>query len=380
MEARANNVALAPLQYALALPLQAAALSEASWAHLLFFCGFATLTVNLAATAKPIRNLSEQELTMQQAVLAPIAASALLLGLYALIVYYDFDPSKIYRLSVCSLALWAVRDLAVQAVAAAARTAGLTTAPLPPEASVLTGSEEEEEEEAPPLFTQAERGVALALSLALVGDYAWSAGTSAGGGLTAWQLIEQNLLAWSLAMFSIGVVSLRTFTTAAVFLSGLFCYDIFWVFSTDVMMTVAMKVDAPVKLLAINPTASAYPYAALGLGDIAIPAFFCSLMHQYDLALASDATSPDAPPPPYRRNAVLAYALGLCATFWANENLQRGQPALLYLVPAVIGSALLTARRRGEVPQLLAFEAPVTSDRIPLDLAMLSEEQRNPVR
>ena len=37
-------------------------------------------------------------------------------------------------------------------------------------------------------------------------------------------------------------------------------------------------------------------------------------------------------------------------------------------------------RRRGEVPQLLAFEAPVTSDRIPLDLAMLSEEQRNPVR
>lgn len=35
----------------------------------------------------------------------------------------------------------------------------------------------------------------------------------------------------------------------AVLLSGLFVYDIFWVFGTPVMVTVAKSLDAPIKLL-----------------------------------------------------------------------------------------------------------------------------------
>lgn len=68
------------------------------------------------------------------------------------------------------------------------------------------------------------------------------------------------------------------------------------------------------------------------------------------------------------------------SAFWANENLQRGQPALLYRVPAVVGSAVFTAwrRARGELEELWRFETAVTKDRIPLDLAMLSEEERKP--
>jgi minor histocompatibility antigen H13 len=70
------------------------------------------------------------------------------------------------------------------------------------------------------------------------------------------------------------------------------------------------------------------------------------------------ADDPDAPPPPYQRNAVAAYAVGLVAAFAANELVRRGQPALLYLVPATLGSALLTAAHRNELRTLLAFEAP----------------------
>ena len=208
-----------------------------------------------------------------------------------------------------------------------------------------------------------------------------SASTAGAGLPSAWNIIEQNLIAWALALFSISIVSLRTFTTALVFLSGLFVYDIFWVFSTDVMMTVVMKIDAPVKLVAFNAPGAANPFSVLGLGDIAIPAFFCALMRQLDEALiATGSAAEGETPPPYCRNAVLAYPLGLCAAFWANENLQRGQPALLYLVPAVVGSALLTAWGRGELQELLGFEATVTGDRIPLDLVMLDEAQRNPER
>jgi hypothetical protein len=42
-------------------------------------------------------------------------------------------------------------------------------------------------------------------------------------------------------MVSLGAISLGSFQTGAILLAGLFCYDIFWVFGTDVMMTVATK-------------------------------------------------------------------------------------------------------------------------------------------
>lgn len=36
---------------------------------------------------------------------------------------------------------------------------------------------------------------------------------------------------------SIGLISISSFTTAATLLAGLFCYDIFWVFGTEVMVS-----------------------------------------------------------------------------------------------------------------------------------------------
>ena len=45
-------------------------------------------------------------------------------------------------------------------------------------------------------------------------------------------------------MFSIG-----SFKIAAILLVGLFFYDVFWVFGTPVMVTVAKKLDGPIKLL-----------------------------------------------------------------------------------------------------------------------------------
>lgn len=140
------------------------------------------------------------------------------------------------------------------------------------------------------------------------------------------------------------------------------------------------------KLLAVNPPEASYPFALLGLGDVAIPAFFVALMQQLDRELANETaetaetTGGETAGGAYRRNATLGYALGLCAAFYANANIRAGQPALLYLVPAVLGSALLTACSRGELERLLAFEAPVTGDSVPLDLALLSEEERNPAK
>ena len=63
-------------------------------------------------------------------------------------------------------------------------------------------------------------------------------------------------------------------------------------------------------------------------------------------------------PSPYFRNALIGYGLGLAVTFVANEVTKAGQPALVYLIPAVISSALLTAQSRGEVLALVDFKSP----------------------
>ena len=58
-----------------------------------------------------------------------------------------------------------------------------------------------------------------------------------------------NVLASAIALLSIGTIRIESFAVACALLSGLFFYDIYWVFFSEVMMTVATKVDAPIKFL-----------------------------------------------------------------------------------------------------------------------------------
>jgi len=117
------------------------------------------------------------------------------------------------------------------------------------------------------------------------------------------------VIAWALAMTSLGAISLGSFQTAAILLAGLFCYDIFWVFGTDVMMTVATKVEAPVKFLYTAPPPAEgaemreYPFSVLGLGDIVIPGLFVRFMSKLDAALQPAKFS-------YFGAATAAYAFG----------------------------------------------------------------------
>ena len=45
------------------------------------------------------------------------------------------------------------------------------------------------------------------------------------------------------------VISLESFQAAAALVTGLFFYDAFFVFKSDVMVTVATQIEAPAKLL-----------------------------------------------------------------------------------------------------------------------------------
>ncbi|KAG5517404.1 hypothetical protein RHGRI_037967 [Rhododendron griersonianum] len=150
----------------------------------------------------------------------------------------------------------------------------------------------------------------------------------------------------------IEMLSLGSFKTGAILLCGLFVYDIFWVFFTPVMVSVAKSFDAPIKLL--FPTAdSARPFSMLGLGDIVIPGIFVALALRFDVSRGKKSQ--------YFNSAFLGYAVGVVLTIIVMNWFQAAQPALLYIVPAVIGFLAVHCIWNGDVKQLLAFDESKTA-------------------
>merc|ERR1719410_1017802 len=85
--------------------------------------------------------------------------------------------------------------------------------------------------------------------------------------------------------------SLGTYKIGAILLVGLFFYDIFWVFGTEVMVTVAKSLDGPIKILfprtlVPDPETGKLDMSLLGLGDIVIPGFFLALLLRFDAHMA----------------------------------------------------------------------------------------------
>lgn len=173
-----------------------------------------------------------------------------------------------------------------------------------------------------------------------------------------------NILGICFCIQGIQRFSLGTYKIGAILLVGLFFYDIFWVFGTDVMVTVAKNLDGPIKILfprSLTPSEETgkIDLALLGLGDIVIPGFFLSLLLRFD---AHQAKLPVAYtdvhasfPKPYFHSCLIAYILGMCTTMAVMIFFEAAQPALLYLVPACLISSLGCAAMRGEITELLAY-------------------------
>jgi minor histocompatibility antigen H13 len=60
-------------------------------------------------------------------------------------------------------------------------------------------------------------------------------------------------------------------------------------------------------------------------------------------------------PKPYFHASIAGYAFGMLATLAVLVWFRHGQPALLYLVPTVVGSIFATAWARGEMKELLMY-------------------------
>jgi minor histocompatibility antigen H13 len=180
--------------------------------------------------------------------------------------------------------------------------------------------------------------------------------------------VMNNVLGICFCLKGIERFSLGTYKIGAILLVGLFFYDIFWVFGTDVMVTVAKSLDGPIKILfprTLTPDAitGKIQLSLLGLGDIVIPGFFLALLLRFDAHNANLSYFPinvhASFPKPYFHSALIGYIAGMATTMFVMIKFNAAQPALLYLVPACLGSSFLTAIVRGEVKALLAYSEEV---------------------
>jgi len=166
--------------------------------------------------------------------------------------------------------------------------------------------------------------------------------------------IANNLFGLAFSVQGVAMLSLGSYKVGCILLGGLFFYDIFWVFGTDVMVTVAKSFDAPIKLLFPKVLfAETLEFSMLGLGDIVIPGVFIALLLRFDALRCAKKKSFSKL---YFYTCYISYFLGLVTTIAIMHVFKAAQPALLYLVPACIGSSFLLAVVRGELSLLFSYE------------------------
>ncbi|VWU48535.1 signal peptide peptidase, putative [Hepatocystis sp. ex Piliocolobus tephrosceles] len=180
--------------------------------------------------------------------------------------------------------------------------------------------------------------------------------------------ITHNILAVSFCFQAITLVILSNFMIAFLLLSGLFIYDIFWVFGNDVMITVAKSFEAPVKLL-FPVSQNPLHYSMLGLGDIIIPGIVISLCLRYDFynhrnkiykgnskKMFNDISIHEEFKKYYFYTITIMYQLGLVLTYCMLFYFQHAQPALLYLVPACILAIIGCSLYKREFKMMIKYQ------------------------
>eukprot|EP00929_Paragymnodinium_shiwhaense_P085088 TRINITY_DN4554_c0_g1_i1.p1 TRINITY_DN4554_c0_g1~~TRINITY_DN4554_c0_g1_i1.p1 ORF type:complete len:527 (+),score=101.08 TRINITY_DN4554_c0_g1_i1:140-1720(+) len=144
---------------------------------------------------------------------------------------------------------------------------------------------------------------------------------------------------------------------ATVLLSIMFFFDIFWVFISPLLFrgkSVMVEVakgggtgESVPMLLRLPPFGEEFgSYRMLGFGDIALPGLLISYLRRHDILSERGGCNG------YFVPAVVGYFIGLVATICALTIMRMGQPALLYLVPATLGTSHVLGYMRGETLDL----------------------------
>ncbi|XP_055121189.1 minor histocompatibility antigen H13 isoform X2 [Symphalangus syndactylus] len=143
--------------------------------------------------------------------------------------------------------------------------------------------------------------------------------------------IANNLFGLAFSLNGVELLHLNNVSTGCILLGGLFIYDVFWVFGTNVMVTVAKSFEAPIKLVfpqdLLEKGLEANNFAMLGLGDVVIPGIFIALLLRFDISLKKNTHT-------YFYTSFAAYIFGLGLTIFIMHIFKHAQLRVLGGNPA----------------------------------------------
>ncbi|XP_057540930.1 signal peptide peptidase-like 3 [Amaranthus tricolor] len=169
--------------------------------------------------------------------------------------------------------------------------------------------------------------------------------------------IGQDILGICFMIRVLQIIRLPNIKVATVLLIGAFFYDIFWVFISpfifheSVMVAVATGNNSGGENIPMVLRVPRFgdPFGGhdiIGFGDILFPGLLVSFCYRYDRANKRRFLNG------YFIWLAIGYGVGLVLTYVSLYLMQRGQPALLYLVPCTLGVTILLGLFRGELKAL----------------------------
>ncbi|KAF9109962.1 Signal peptide peptidase-like 2A [Mortierella sp. AM989] len=262
--------------------------------------------------------------------------------------------------------------------------------------------QKEESGEAVALTTYHALGFGFVASIGLLAMWMWS-----------------NVLGFIITLM-LKVLKASSMSTPTLLLLTAFIYDVFFVFVTPYLTKsgesimeaaatgAAMTVNETIPMLFRIPSYSSQGgEAMLGFGDVVLPGILITFLKECDARLEEDQTlegltssvvTRSLPTPcssscstsscsrscrkswwkrrwSYHLTAILGYALGLEVTFVAMMWSNKGQPALLYLVPFTVLPVVLLASKRHELSLLWNGWEELECDR-DMELEVESDEEK----
>jgi minor histocompatibility antigen H13 len=172
--------------------------------------------------------------------------------------------------------------------------------------------------------------------------------------------IVSNMVAFCFTISGINQLQFGRFKLIFALLSALFFYDIYFVFATEIMVTVATGLNIPIKFIFPKSLDTPQEFILIGLGDLVIPGVFLSLCLRFDhynyyIKTRASFHHLTTVPKPYFTTGLISYCSGLLLTSIALHISKSGQPALLYIVPLLFVGIGCQAWKRGEVEELWKF-------------------------
>lgn len=177
--------------------------------------------------------------------------------------------------------------------------------------------------------------------------------------------ILNNIVGISVVASHLMKLRIPSVKVGTLLLTLFFFYDIYFVFGTDIMLTVATKIKTPSKLLIprdVSRLNNEIKTTLLGLGDLALPGCFIALCLRFDLFLFHDKNKNEQFHllnkfnKVYFTTSIVGYVFGLFITFKICSYFKVGQPALLYLCPSVLLSVFTVAYFSGDIEKLWAYD------------------------